>query len=309
MGSSDRRCVMTRASTGTVIGFILTILVAMSPGPATAELVYVFATFTDGGTMAGTFQLDRFHRRIDFFSIATTSGSVLDGFDYESAGQDLALASYVDDGVARPPLCNKEMPAVVSFQFQITGPLAHTMQFSVPDTSIATFAGGDITTACFAYEGAGFTVRNIANGHMITDVSAETGLGLAIAANQPTFAVGQVLRPSASINDPGLGGSADFYLGVVLPDRVTVVFWTGGSSTAVGRLHDLQTYRPYARGIPLAMPFSVSLPDFLPHQWTGTEPRGTYVLINLATRAGGLADGAIAGGDVLGIATAPFTFP
>ena len=127
--------------------------------------------------------------------------------------------------------------------------------------------------------------------------------------NQPTFLAGQTLAISATVNNPGFAESADFYLGAVLPDGGNIVFWTGGSDTVLGTAADPRTFRPYAVGVSLATQFFLHMPNLLMHQWTGAEPRGGYVLFNLVTKAGALADGVATPDEILGLATAPFSFP
>jgi len=134
-------------------------------------------------------------------------------------------------------------------------------------------------------------------------------LSLVASVDQPTFSVGQTLTTSAILNAPGLPGSADLYLGALLPDGVTIVFWTGGSNTAQGSLADLRTLRPYAAGVSLATPFFMTMPSFFSYQWTGTEPRGNYIFFHAAVTAGALADGVATDGEILALATTPFAFP
>jgi hypothetical protein len=111
-----------------------------------------------------------------------------------------------------------------------------------------------------------------------------------------------------SLTNPGLPGAADLYLGGLLPDGVTIVFWTGGGSFAQGRLDDPRTFRPYAAGVSLTAPFVRDMPGFLSHQWADGDPRGIYILFNLAVRAGALASGIASNDEVLALATAPFRF-
>jgi hypothetical protein len=316
---------VTLASKASVIACFVAILCAVSPVAAAAEVFFVFGTFDDGGTVSGWFELDLSTGTIGFYSIGTTSGQSLPGNVYTDSSSGAQASVYLGcsgDGYLGFIFTGPEFFAPnASFVFRL--------QFVVPGYSVATFAGGQIVPNCGV---GGFTswetqtgdgsvqVRNLENdsgndpssGNVIGTTggagAASAALRLAVSVNQSTFAVGQVLRTSASVDDPGLRGAADLYLGVVLPDRVTVVFWTGGSITAVGRLHDVRTYRPYATGVPLGPPFVTNLPNFFSRQWTGNEPRGSYVLFNVATKAGALSRG-VTHGDFLGIATAPFVFP
>jgi hypothetical protein len=127
--------------------------------------------------------------------------------------------------------------------------------------------------------------------------------------NAPTFAVGSTLITSARIDNPGVAESADFYLGVVVPDGLTMVFWTGDGATALGRTDDLTSFQPYAAGETLASAFSRDLPGFFSYRWTGTEPHGDYVFFNLVTKAGALADRLATPDEILGLATTRFSFP
>ena len=131
---------------------------------------------------------------------------------------------------------------------------------------------------------------------------------LTASVNRPAFAAGHTLTTSAITYDPGLPGSADLFLGVLLPDGVTIVFWTGGGGSAVGSLSDLRTFRPYAANVSLATSFVTAMPNFLSYQRTGAEPPGPYIFFNLATKAGALADGVATNDEILGLATVFFSF-
>jgi hypothetical protein len=74
-----------------------------------------------------------------------------------------------------------------------------------------------------------------------------------------------------------------------------------------GALDQPASFRPTATGVSLAAPFSLTVPGFLAHQWTGAEPRGEYAFFLLGMRAGTVPS--FAGAAVLGLAVAPFAFP
>ena len=132
-------------------------------------------------------------------------------------------------------------------------------------------------------------------------------LSATVSVNQSAFAIGQTLTTTAGINNLGSAGLADIYVGTLGPDG-TIEFITANGMT-IGRLTDLSSFRPIATGISLMDSFSVLLPNFSSHLWTGAEPRGGYVFFLAILTAGALDDGIVTEDEILRLATAPFSFP
>jgi hypothetical protein len=134
------------------------------------------------------------------------------------------------------------------------------------------------------------------------------GLTLSVAVSPPTATTGDTVVGSASADNPGLDGAADFYLGVLLADGETVVFVDTHGDLVFARASDPATFAPVATAVDLATPFSVIAPAVFAHTWTGEEAEGTYLFFLAALRAGSLTDGSLDDGDVLVAASMSFVF-
>ena len=130
---------------------------------------------------------------------------------------------------------------------------------------------------------------------------------LSASVNQSAFAVGQTLVAGGAVINLGSPASADVYVGLVRPDGSIQFFTSGG--IVVGHVTDLASFRPLAVAVPLATPFTVRVPDFYTHEWTAGDPRGSYVFFVGAVATGALATGTLTSNQILGLATAPFSFP
>jgi glucose/arabinose dehydrogenase len=132
-------------------------------------------------------------------------------------------------------------------------------------------------------------------------------LRLSAGVSQPSFAPGETLSATIGFDNPGLADAADVYIGVLQPDQTVVTFTSEGPGTS-GLVVNFATFAPLATGVGLTSPFATARPDFLVHQWVGSELRGQYTFFVLAVRAGAFADGEIAPDEILALATAPFSF-
>jgi hypothetical protein len=129
-----------------------------------------------------------------------------------------------------------------------------------------------------------------------------------VDVNQTSFGVGQTLTATVGLTGPGRAETADIYVGLARPDGV-IQFFTGAGGFVPGTVSDLASFRPIAAGVSLATPFTVTVPELFSYEWTGAEPHGDYRAFVLAMQAGALAGGVVTGGQILTLATAPFSFP
>ena len=117
------------------------------------------------------------------------------------------------------------------------------------------------------------------------------------------------MMASVELNSQAQAGAADFFTGLVHPDGRTIEFLTSRGGVAIGNIANPLSFRPVAVGIPLGSPISVDVPNVIVHQWTSTEPRGTYVFFVLAVRSGTFGDGILSCNETLGLGTTAFSFP
>jgi hypothetical protein len=76
-----------------------------------------------------------------------------------------------------------------------------------------------------------------------------------------------------------------------------------------GNVADIASFRPLAVNVPLSTPFSVTEPAVFTLQRTAGDLPGPYVFFVGAVRTGALAGGTIPSDQILGLATAPYSFP
>jgi len=101
--------------------------------------------------------------------------------------------------------------------------------------------------------------------------------------------------------------AADFYVGILRPDGSIQFFTNAG--IVLGNVANVTSFRPLAVAVPLGTPFSVNAPNFYTHQWTAGDLHGGYVFFVAAVKTGALAGGTVPSDQILGLATASFSFP
>ena len=120
-------------------------------------------------------------------------------------------------------------------------------------------------------------------------VTTPRELEVSVGTNQDSFRTGQTLIASLGVQNPGLGVVADFFIGIILPDGDTIVFFKDAAlNIGIGSLSHPATVLPIAAGVNLATPFTASVSPFFTYGWTGPEPPGTYVFFVAALNGGNL---------------------
>jgi uncharacterized repeat protein (TIGR01451 family) len=143
---------------------------------------------------------------------------------------------------------------------------------------------------------------------LLTPIPA--GPSLAMRLNQNTFQLGQTLRVTIDLSNPGPILTTDVYVGVILPDGETL-FMTNvspleGVMTTLNS--DPRTFARLLRNVSWPAGMRATQQDYFTHTFTGLEPLGTYHFLVGWTKPNSLEDGRIDEGDVLALAWAPFTF-
>jgi hypothetical protein len=134
-------------------------------------------------------------------------------------------------------------------------------------------------------------------------------MSLTVSANQVQFAPGQALTLSVAVDTTGVTGTADLFVGVVLPDGHTVLLFTDLELHAeTVDVSYLAAWRPMVAGIDLAAPFVLARPAFLDYTWGGNEPPGIYTFFVAAVTPGALGDGRADPEDVLVLSAVSIAF-
>ena len=223
-------------------------------------------------------------------------------------GGDIGLAIYskgwVDlTGKFRTIMAYNDQCAIAGFNCQ------RIPYFSSPNK---TFNGRTVGNAATADNSR--TLSESANTVANFRQALASPLTITATVNQPTFAVGQPLVASVSLNHAGgLSGAADFYVGLLLPDGTAVFFTdvtiTPTSGYALGSITNVASYRPIATGIPLGAPFSATLNAFLTYPRQAGDPTGGSTFFVFAVKSGVLASNAFISDVLIAASLAPFTFP
>ena len=133
---------------------------------------------------------------------------------------------------------------------------------------------------------------------------------LTLGLNQAMFRAGETLRVRLGIHHQGPSVTMDVYLGILLPDGVTVFFVTSLAPLdgVVTRLDtDPRTFAPLAASFEFPPELDVTLEDFFVYTFTGGESPGSYTIFTLLTPPGAFTDGQVDAGDLLGLTLQPFT--
>jgi hypothetical protein len=131
---------------------------------------------------------------------------------------------------------------------------------------------------------------------------------LTLSLNQTLFHPGETLHVGLRAQNPGAAMSVDFYFGVLLPDAVTLLFFTTGG-IAVTRLDaDARTFQPLLARTDFAPNVANTVRDFFVYTFSGAESPGVYKFIASLTPPEAFADGRVDSSDLLTLAVAALGF-
>jgi len=134
---------------------------------------------------------------------------------------------------------------------------------------------------------------------------------LILDLNQPIFRPGDTLRVALTRRNPGPAFAADFYVGALLPDGVTLIFLTNPTPPTFVEstlLADASTFQPLEANDLVPEGLDLTIGDFVSFTFAGTEPEGPYTVFAAWGRLDAFSDGRFDPGDLHAIAVRSFTF-
>jgi hypothetical protein len=141
--------------------------------------------------------------------------------------------------------------------------------------------------------------------------SAATTVELALFLNEAVFLPGDVLDAELEVLNFAPAFTADFYFGAILPDGVTLVFFTNLSplNGVTTRLDaDPRTFQPLLANILVPEDLDIIINDFFSFTFQVGIPPGVYGIFALLTPLAAFADGRIDAGDLLALDIRPLRF-
>jgi hypothetical protein len=145
---------------------------------------------------------------------------------------------------------------------------------------------------------------------LVPPIRAQNGTRPELALSLNQLPSEDTLRVGLTARNPGPPVTADFYLGILLPDGVTVLFITSLSplTWVEARLDaDPRTFRPLFTNQQLASGLNVTYPELCSLPITAGVPPGVYAVVTFLTPPGGVLDGRINVDDLLAFDIQPFS--